>query len=258
MAVPMIGETSVTMRLSAAFTSEHQAATDWGSRLVCAALVLLLHSGLIYLLLHDQPRPEASFKPEVIAVRWQAAPVTPAQPTVAPTPAPQKPVEPVAKPVAKPKPVPERRHKPLPKPVPVKRPVPRPLPSPERVVQKKATIPAEPATATPPSAQVAKSPAAALPVVAPRYQAPGLNNPPLRYPPVSRRLGEEGKVRLRVLVSPEGRALQIQMLTSSGSSRLDAAARELVARWRFLPATKGGAAVQGWVEIPIVFQLRSR
>ena len=75
---------------------------------------------------------------------------------------------------------------------------------------------------------------------------------------MSRRLGEEGKVRLRVLVSPEGRVLQIQVLAGSGFSRLDAAARELVGRWRFLPATKGGAMVQGWVEIPIVFQLRSQ
>ena len=247
------------MRLSAAwphgagFSSMDQAAA-WRSRLVCAALVLLLHSGLIYLLLHEPPRTEASFKPEVIAVRWQTAPVPQAKPTVAPPPAPQKPAEPVAKP----KPVPERQHKPSPKPVPVKRPVPRPLPNQERVAQKRSAIAAEPAAATPQPAQTAKSSAAALPVVAPRYQAPGLNNPPLRYPPVSRRLGEEGKVRLRVLVSPEGRALQIQMLTSSGSSRLDAAARELVARWRFLPATKGGAMVQGWVEIPIVFQLRSQ
>ena len=232
---------SATWPHGAGFSSMDQAAA-WRSRLVCAALVLLLHSGLIYLLLHEPPRTEASFKPEVIAVRWQAAPV------------PQKPAEPVAKP----KPVPERQHKPSPKPVPVKRPVPRPLPSQERVAQKRSAIPAEPAAATPQPAQTAKSSAAALPVVAPRYQAPGLNNPALRYPPMSRRLGEEGKVRLRVLVSPEGRALQIQVLAGSGFSRLDAAARELVGRWRFLPATKGGAMVQGWVEIPIVFQLRSQ
>ena len=252
------------MRLSAAwphgagFSSMDQAAAAWRSRLVCAALVLLLHSGLIYLLLHEPPRTEASFKPEVIAVRWQAAPVPQAKPTAAPPPAPQKPAEPVAKPVAKPKPVPERQHKPSPKPVPVKRPVPRPLPNQERVDQKRSAIAAEPAAAAPQPAQTAKSSAAALPVVAPRYQAPGLNNPALRYPPMSRRLGEEGKVRLRVLVSPEGRALQIQVLAGSGFSRLDAAARELVGRWRFLPATKGGAMVQGWVEIPIVFQLRSQ
>ena len=254
----MIGEMPSRVSVSTmwphgAAASVPQVATVWRSRLVCAALVLLLHSGLIYLLLQDQPRPEASFKPEVIAVRWQAAPVPQAKSAVEPPPAPQKPAEPVTKPK------PERQHKPLPKPVAVKRPVPQPSPRHEKVTPKQAVMPAEPvAAAAAPSAQAAKPSAAALPVVAPRYQAPGLNNPPLRYPPVSRRLGEEGKVRLKVLVSPEGRALQIQMLTSSGSSRLDAAARELVGRWRFLPATKGGAMVQGWVEIPIVFQLRSQ
>ena len=254
----MIGEMPSRVSVSAmwphgATASIHHVATAWRSRLVCAALILLLHSGLIYLLLQDQPQTEASFKPEVIAVRWQEAPAPQAKPAVEPPPAPQKPVEPVVRPK------PERQQKPLPKPVPVKRPVPQPSPRHEKVTPKQAAMPAEPVAApAAPSAQAVKPSTAAMPVVAPRYQAPGLDNPPLRYPPMSRRLGEEGKVRLKVLVSPEGRALQIQMLAGSGSSRLDAAARELVARWRFLPATKGGATVQGWVEIPIVFQLRSR
>lgn len=43
---------------------------------------------------------------------------------------------------------------------------------------------------------------------------------------------------LRVLVSPAGEALAVELLTSSGYPRLDAAARKMVAKWRFIPANK--------------------
>ena len=72
----------------------------------------------------------------------------------------------------------------------------------------------------------------------------------------ARRLREEGKVMLRVLVSSAGLPSRVELRSSSGSARLDRAAREAVARWRFVPAKRGNAAVESWVLVPIVFKLQ--
>lgn len=90
---------------------------------------------------------------------------------------------------------------------------------------------------------------------APRFDAAYLNNPDPAYPAVSRRIGEEGRVILRVLVSSLGRAEQVEVRASSGSPRLDEAALAAVKRWRFEPARQGEAAIQAWVLVPISFHL---
>ena len=59
------------------------------------------------------------------------------------------------------------------------------------------------------------------------------------YPPTSRRLGEEGTVRLKVLVDERGRARDVQVAKSSGFARLDEAAMTAVRKWRFVAATDG-------------------
>jgi protein TonB len=89
----------------------------------------------------------------------------------------------------------------------------------------------------------------------PRFDAAYLQNPQPDYPAVSRRIGEEGRVILRVLVSAEGRADELEVRTSSGSSRLDQAALASVKRWRFEPARQGGQAIAAWVLVPISFHL---
>lgn len=88
-----------------------------------------------------------------------------------------------------------------------------------------------------------------------RFDADYLKNPPPTYPPISRRMGEEGKVTLRVLVSPEGTAQQVDIKTSSGSSRLDNSAQRTVRGWKFIPAKRLGIAVESWVLVPILFKL---
>jgi protein TonB len=61
------------------------------------------------------------------------------------------------------------------------------------------------------------------------------------YPPVSRRLGEQGTVVLEVLVGANGRATEAKVVQSSGFPRLDAAAIEGVkANYRFVPGTVDG------------------
>ncbi|MDM7462289.1 MAG: energy transducer TonB [Tepidimonas taiwanensis] len=91
----------------------------------------------------------------------------------------------------------------------------------------------------------------------PRFDADYLNNPKPTYPPLARRLGEEGKVTLRVLVTPQGQPERIELAESAGSPRLDEAAIEAVRRWRFAPARQGDTAVAAWVRVPIAFRLEN-
>jgi protein TonB len=99
--------------------------------------------------------------------------------------------------------------------------------------------------------------AAPAPIVAARYNAAYLNNPEPKYPPMSRRLGEEGKVLLRVRVTAEGLAAAVELEKSSNFERLDEAAKQAVARWRFVPARRGDEAIEASVIVPIVFRLDS-
>lgn len=108
-----------------------------------------------------------------------------------------------------------------------------------------------------PAAPVAAAPAPE-PLVPPRFDAAYLDNPPPAYPAMARRLREEGRVLLRVLVTADGRAGSIEVATSSGSERLDQAALDAVRRWRFVPAKRGDAAVAAHVFVPISFALESR
>ena len=88
-----------------------------------------------------------------------------------------------------------------------------------------------------------------------RFDADYLLNPAPPYPPMSRRMGEEGRVILRVRVSAAGKAEQVDIRTSSGSARLDESARKTVRAWRFVPAKRGGIPVDSWVLVPIHFRL---
>lgn len=117
------------------------------------------------------------------------------------------------------------------------------------------------AVAPPASAAAAASPAAAPPaapaVVGARFDADYLHNPKPVYPAASRRLGEEGRVLLRVRVSAQGLPLSVDVRQSSGSPRLDEAARAAVERWRFVPAKQGTEAVESTVVVPLQFTLDS-
>ena len=90
----------------------------------------------------------------------------------------------------------------------------------------------------------------------PRFDAGYLKNPAPAYPPMSRRLGDEGRVVLRVLVEADGRPGEVTIKTSSGFPRLDQAAEDAVRRWKFVPARQGDEAVRAAVLVPIVFNLR--
>jgi protein TonB len=143
-----------------------------------------------------------------------------------------------------------------PKPKPVAKAAPLPLePAPVLAVPAEAPSPATapPAPRVPaPQLLAAADPAAITPPV---FGADYLENPAPAYPALSRRLGEQGKVMLRVLVNVSGTAAEVQVRNSSGHARLDETARDTVRRWRFVPAKRGPEPVAAWVLIPISFRL---
>ena len=69
------------------------------------------------------------------------------------------------------------------------------------------------------------------------------------------RAREQGTVVLHVLVDENGVPQRIEIARSSGHVRLDAAARESVARARFRPVMRNGVATPAWGLVPIEFRL---
>ncbi len=174
------------------------------------------------------PEGRTSEPPQLLTVTWldEAAPATPAAP-----------------------PPPAARARPA---------TPAPVAMPARSTERMAAgVPAsaEPGADTVPP--VAATAGTAAPAVTPAsFDAAYLRNPPPAYPALSRRLGEQGKVELRVFVSAEGAAETIEIRHGSGHLRLDEAALEAVRRWRFAPARRGDTAIGAWVVVPVLFQLQ--
>ncbi len=82
---------------------------------------------------------------------------------------------------------------------------------------------------------------------------------PLHFPVQALRQGMHGTVLLRVLVDETGKPLEVTVARSSGHALLDRSAREQVlAGWRFQPATLHGQAVRAWAQVPVAFDLRGQ
>lgn len=204
------------------------------------AIVAALHGAAIAWLASQVA--ETPPQPPVLMVRMLAA-EQPA-PVVPTPPRPPTPVKPETAPT-------KTQAKPTPRP--------QVTPSPQLAAQSTAPAAAEVAPPAEKPAPAAAAPVAAAPapISEPRFDADYLDNPAPAYPPLSRRLGEEGRVVLRVFVEPDGRPSQLQVKTGSGFERLDKAAENAVRRWKFVPARRGQEAVGAWVLVPVVFSLKS-
>ena len=112
------------------------------------------------------------------------------------------------------------------------------------------TVDRMPAVALPPPA--APPALRTLPDSAVRY----LQRPQPVYPPLARRAGEQGAVRLRVRVDGRGLPAEVMVQASSGSPRLDASAVEAVWKARFEPYVEAGVAQAVWVLLDIAFALQ--
>jgi protein TonB len=189
--------------------------------------VIALHIVALALLLHYQPGLSSAMS-QVLNVSMITLPQA-------------LPVEAVPEP---PKPKPVRKAERITPPAPI-------------AIPNQTAISAPPA---PPAAEVVASappapPAPPAPIVLPRFDADYLQNPAPLYPSMARRMGEQGRVLLRVVVRPDGTPDAVVLRQSSGSQRLDEAALEAVRKWRFVPAKQGSTPVTAAVIVPIVFSL---
>ncbi|MFN3493038.1 MAG: energy transducer TonB [Hydrogenophaga sp.] len=194
---------------------------------------------------------------EVVPILVMAELIDAPKPVIPPAPPPPAPVPPLPAP-------------PLPQPVvkPAPRPAPTPAPAPVTEAPSPMALPEPPAPAavsTPENlsqaaAPVPVAPPAPTPAPAPRIELPSssadyLSNPPPPYPSLSKRLGEQGKVVVRVFISATGEATQAEIRTSSGFERLDQTALQTVLRWRYVPGKRNGVAEGMWFNVPIQFVL---
>ncbi|HSI54935.1 MAG TPA: TonB family protein [Ramlibacter sp.] len=171
--------------------------------------------------------------------------ITPPVPKIEPQPVP-KPPEPVKQPVVKK----VEPHLPRP-PMPVALADPTPAPNaPTGVIAPQPPAPpiAAPVAATPTPPTPAK-------VELPSSDADYLQNPKPAYPPASKRLGEQGKVLVRVLIGVDGLAQKAEIRQSSGFDRLDQAALTTVQKWRYVPGKRAGVAEAMWFNVPVNFVL---
>ncbi|MDN5923720.1 MAG: energy transducer TonB, partial [Xanthomonadales bacterium] len=65
----------------------------------------------------------------------------------------------------------------------------------------------------------------------------------------------EGTVILLVLVGVDGSPKQIKVQQSSGYRELDRSAIKAAREWRFNPGMRGSTPYEGWVRIPVSFNM---
>ncbi len=76
-----------------------------------------------------------------------------------------------------------------------------------------------------------------------------------RYPLASRRLGEQGLVKVRLQIDDTGATERVQLLSSSGFERLDAVALEAARATRCQPYRRDGQAIRVAAVQPFAFRL---
>lgn len=80
------------------------------------------------------------------------------------------------------------------------------------------------------------------------------NRPP-NYPPLAKKMRQEGLVMLTVVIDRKGMPVKVEVEQSSGYQLLDKAALEAVRRWRFQPERIGNIPTESRVTIPVRFRL---
>ncbi len=215
---------------------------------VIAGSVVLLHVAGLWALQSGLLRRAAEV---IVPAEVLSEFITPPAPPPPPVPPPPKPAPPPP-----PKPAP-RAPAPRPAPMPVAIPDPTPAPSaPTGTVEPQPPAPPIQAPVAPP----APAPAPPAPPAPPKIEMPSsdaayLNNPKPTYPAISKRLGEQGKVILRVLIGTDGLPQKVEVNKSSGFDRLDRQAQDAVMRWRFVPGKRNGVPETMWNLVPVNFVL---
>ena len=202
---------------------------------IIALVVVALHVGFIWALQSGLlMRAVEIIVPAEVLSQF----VEPPAPKITPvSPAPPTPPKPVKRAEAKaPAPLPLAISDPTPSPnAPTGATTPQPAPAP--IAAAIAVAPAAPPS--PPAIQL------------PSSDASYLQNPKPPYPALSRRLNEQGKTTVRVMIGADGLPQRAELSKSSGFDRLDQAALATVMRWRYVPGKRSGVAEAMWFYVPI-------
>ncbi len=75
------------------------------------------------------------------------------------------------------------------------------------------------------------------------------------YPPVSRRLSEQGRVAIKFTIQEDGSVASVSVEKSSGFPRLDQAAQICVKEWHYKPATQGGRPIATSTMVEVLYRL---
>ncbi|MDD2846541.1 MAG: TonB family protein [Rhodoferax sp.] len=219
------------------------------------AAVVLFHAAALWALQSGlTKKPVEVIVPATVIAQFVAPPAPP-------TPPAPPPPQPKAAPVP-----------PQPRPAVVKKATPRPTPAPLAVTEavpppnaplvsvaapSPPTAPSAPAAAPTTASTAPTAPPAPAPerIELPSSNAAYLQNPAPGYPAISKRMGEQGKVVLRVFIGADGTAQKVEIKQSSGYDRLDRQAQEAVLRWRFVPGKRNGTPEAMWNLVPINFVL---
>ncbi|MDD5272706.1 MAG: TonB family protein, partial [Methylovulum sp.] len=225
---------------------------------IACLISIALHTQIWHAWQGMAPPPLPEVKPPlVVEVALTSAP-SPQPPTAVVAPPP-----PVPPAIVKPQPAPPEKAKAKPvsppkpklavKPVVPKKPAPPDKPKADPAPPAPPTFSAPPPLFTPAPAQASPKPApapvAAQPLVKAAYSAPGLKNPPTRYPKIAQMRQWEGTVTLEVKVLADGSAGEVRIVSGSGHEILDESAVEQVKAWRFIPAHRGDKTVEDWVRV---------
>jgi len=228
---PRAGSTVVPPVAIAVSPADAKRSRDLVGLLAGVGIVVALHVAVINVI--DRPSEIAAMPHKATVLTIDIAPVPPPPPP----------------PVIKPKPLPQvAAAKPI---------VRQPAPSVPVVqsVSDVATPSAETvqvavaASPVPPPAPVPE------PVTEPHGYAGYLNNPAPVYPLAAQKHGLQGKVILKIHVLTNGQPDNVSVAKSSGFAVLDEAAVKAVSAWVFEPARRGKTAIDGWVNVPINFNL---
>lgn len=206
------------------------------TKLVGLLLVLGIHIGLLYLAMSYKliPPPQEALVMMVDLIN------PPKKEEPPPEPEPPKPEPPKEVKLVKEKPV---KPKPEPKPIlAVEAPVQAPT---DYVVEKQPEPDPAPVKDEPPAPVAEAAPAEepakpAAPVHMSELSVGCSVRPEPNYPPASRRMGEQGQVKLRVELDESGKITNVKVIESSGSARLDNAGVATVKNWRCEAATRDG------------------
>jgi protein TonB len=202
---------------------------------IIALAVVTLHVGFIWALQSGLLMRAVEI---IVPVEVLSQFIEPPAPKIVPLPpAPPTPPKPVKRAQAK---------APAPQPLAIADPTPSPN-APTGVTTPQAT-PAPIAAAV---AVAPMSPPSPPAVQMPSSDASYLQNPKPPYPALSRRLNEQGKTTVRVMIGVDGLPQRAEIVKSSGFDRLDQAAIATVMRWRYVPGKRGGVAVAMSFDVPI-------